>query len=86
MCGKKFQSTSHNQMFCPKCKIINKKQYNEEQLKRMKTERYLAKANEIPPQFYCGNCGKKIQLEFSPIKEKKLWREFKCPHCLRGAI
>jgi len=41
----------------------------------------LKQQREENPTWICVVCGKKIQLSFNPIKDKKAWTAFFCPFC-----
>lgn len=66
-CGKKFvQKTSRHVHCSRKC------------FKKALAEKKSKTGN---PVWICVNCGKKIQLDFSPVKEKRKWATFQCPFC-----
>ena len=66
-CGKLFEPTKTNQVFCcRKCYMFS----------------YRIKQRIVKyPKFNCPKCKKSIQLDFHPKMATLRWKDFECPNC-----
>ena len=71
-CKEKFLPKSERNIYCCR-RCFKKNHYERKRLEELNNKKF--------PIFFCPSCGKKIELDFDPIKDERKWAKFCCPSC-----
>ena len=71
-CKKSFLTKNNKKIFCTR-KCFKKNYYHRKKAEELSNIKF--------PVFLCPNCGKKIELNFDPVKDHRKWTKFSCPNC-----